>query len=69
MIRLIPNAIGGAMSDAVDLENGPDAVPGPGEQFVATEAAAINPGDFLLAAGLCSFQPRSLGAAAKRCVR
>jgi NADPH:quinone reductase-like Zn-dependent oxidoreductase len=58
MIRLTLNAIGGAMADAVGLESGRDPVPGPGELLVAAEAAPINPGDFLLAAGLYSFRPR-----------
>ncbi len=58
MIGLTVKALGGAMSDAVGLENGPDPVPGPGELLVATEAAPINPGGFLLAAGLYAFQPR-----------
>jgi NADPH2:quinone reductase len=58
MIVLTLKAIGGAMSDAVGLENGPDPVPGPGELLVASEAAPINPGDVLLAAGLYVFQPR-----------
>src|SRR5262249_21647088 len=53
----ILTAVGGNLADTVSLERGPDPTPGADEVVVEVEAAPINNGDMLFAAGLFSIFP------------
>jgi NADPH:quinone reductase-like Zn-dependent oxidoreductase len=58
MSRLVLTEVGGDAARTVRWEEGPAPALGPEDVLVAVEAAPINPGDLLLAAGWFSVQPR-----------
>jgi NADPH:quinone reductase-like Zn-dependent oxidoreductase len=58
MSRLILTAVGGDLADTVSLDGGPERSPGVDDVVIEIEAAPINNGDVLFAAGWFAIYPQ-----------